>query len=259
MKRIGLMLKPGTTLAVFASVMSFGIVLAGHAQAGISERQQPHSFTKEIRKTVSLNYLLYLPKEYEQDKGKKWPLILFLHGSGERGSDIEKVKSYGPPGLVSEGKDMPFIIVSPQAPERTSWDPDALTALLDEVEKQYAVDTDRIYVTGVSMGGSGTWRLAAAHPERFAAIAPICGTGDPSAAPRLAHLPVWVFHGAKDDQVPLQASQEMVDALKEAGNEARFTVYPEAGHDSWTQTYNNSAIFDWLLAQRRSAKTASGH
>jgi predicted peptidase len=233
------------------------VIAAGSAQAGTSGGQEPHSFSKEIRKTVSLNYLLYLPKEYGQDKGRKWPVILFLHGSGERGTDLDKVKSYGPPKLVSDGKDMPFIVVSPQAPERTSWDPDALLALLDEIGDHYAVDPDRVYLTGVSMGGSGTWRLASAHPERFAAIAPICGTGDPSAAPRLANIPTWVFHGAKDDLVPLQASQEMVDALKEAGNDARFTVYPDAGHDSWTQTYNNPAVFEWFLSQRRSSTTVS--
>jgi len=224
---------------------------AGPAQAATSGRLEPQSLTKEIRKTVTINYLLYLPRAYGEDKDRRWPVILFLHGAGERGSDLERVKAYGPPRLVAEGKEMPFIIVSPQIPERSTWDPDALDALLDDVVKRYAVDEDRVYLTGVSMGGAGTWRLAAAHPERFAAIAPICGWGDPRMAGRMARIAVWVFHGAKDDQVPLQASQEMVEALKEAGNAPRFTVYPDAGHDSWTATYDNPAVFEWFLGQKR--------
>ena len=221
------------------------------ASAVTSDRQEARSFTTEIRRTVTLNYLLYLPKEYGEDKSKRWPLILFLHGAGERGSDLNKVKALGPPKLVAEGKEMPFIIVSPQVPERSTWDSEALDALLGEIISQYAVDEDRVYLSGVSMGGAGTWRLASAHPERFAAIAPICGWGDPGMARRIGNIPTWVFHGARDDIVPLQASQEMVDALKQVGNEARLTIYPDAGHDSWTETYNDPAIFDWFLRHQR--------
>jgi predicted peptidase len=200
---------------------------------------------------VTLNYLIYLPKEYGEDKSKRWPLILFLHGAGERGSDLNKVKSLGPPKLVAEGKEMPFIIVSPQVPERSTWDPDAHDALLGGVVGQYAVDEDRVYLTGVSMGGAGTWRLASAHPEPFAALAPICGWGDPAMAWRIGSIPTRVFHGATDDIVLLHASQEMVDALKQVGNEARLTIYPDAGHDSWTETYNNPALFDRFLSHKR--------
>jgi len=209
--------------------------------------------TKEIRKTVTVNYLLYLPKGYRDDPQQRWPLILFLHGAGERGTDLNKVKTNGPPKLVAEGRELPFVIVSPQAPERSHWDVDALDALLGEILRQYAIDEDRIYLTGVSMGGSGTWRLASAHPERFAAIAPICGWGNPGMARSLATIPTWIFHGAKDDQVPVQASEEMADALKEVGNEPRLTIYPEAGHDSWTPTYDNPELFAWFLSHSRSA------
>ncbi len=254
--------KPGSKFSLFLAgalgmTLSGAAILPPNAHAMALASQEHRSFTKEIRKTVSLSYLLYLPKGYGTNKTKRWPLILFLHGSGERGDDLDKVMTNGPPRLVSEGKVMPFIIVSPQAPEHSSWDPDALNALLDEVEHQYAVDQDRVYLTGLSMGGSATWRLAAAHPERFAAIAPICGVGDPGMAPRLAHLPTWVFHGAKDDVVPLRESQEMVDALKSVGNEARLTIYPDAGHDSWTPTYDNPALFEWFLSHKRGLKSAS--
>jgi predicted peptidase len=248
-------LKTSLNAALALGLTLAGASLLGDAAYATAAKQEPQSLTREIRKTVTMNYLLYLPKEYETDQGKRWPLILFLHGAGERGTDLNKVKAYGPPKLVSEGREMPFIIVSPQVPERTNWDPDALDALLDDVIKRYAVDEDRVYLTGVSMGGAGTWRLASAHPERFAAIAPICGWGDPGMAGRIGSIPTWVFHGAKDDIVPLRASQEMVDALKQAGNEPNFTIYPETGHDSWTETYNNPAVFEWFLShKRRSAK-----
>jgi predicted peptidase len=114
------------------------------------------------------------------------------------------------------------------------------------------VDPDRVYLTGLSMGGYGTWSLAAAHPERFAAIVPICGGGNPADAAKLASLPVWVFHGAKDPTVPLERSKEMVEAIKSAGGNPRFTIYPEAGHDSWTETYNNPELYQWLLEQKKS-------
>jgi predicted peptidase len=196
-------------------------------------------------------YLLSLPREYGEDKDQRWPLILYLHGSGERGSDLNKLKANGPPKLVSEGQEMPFIVVSPQCPARSTWDPKALVELLDQIVRKYAVDADRIYLTGISMGGAGTWSLALAHPERFAAIAPICGWGDPAKAHRLESMRVWVFHGAKDSVVPLQSSQEMVDALEQVGNTARFTIYPDAGHDAWTVTYNNPAVFEWFLSHKR--------
>ncbi|HEX5444020.1 MAG TPA: prolyl oligopeptidase family serine peptidase, partial [Pirellulales bacterium] len=184
---------------------------------------------------------------------KKWPLILFLHGSGESGDDLNKVKIHGPPKIVETKHDFPFIVVSPQS-SRRGWNVDALKGLLDEVLADYRVDRNRVYLTGLSMGGFGTWSLAAAYPDTFAAIAPICGGGNPSEAKRLKDLPIWVFHGAKDPAVPLQRSQDMVDALKAAGADEKnlkFTVYPDAGHDSWTETYNNPELYKWLLSHQR--------
>jgi predicted peptidase len=240
-----------SNLTLFLALVFASASLLGDAAYATSGSQEPQSLTKEIRKTVTINYLLYLPRDYEKDKGKRWPLILFLHGAGERGTDLNKVKAYGPPKLVSEGREMPFIIVSPQVPERANWDPDALDALLDDIVERHAVDEDRLYLTGVSMGGAATWRLASARPERFAAMAPICGWGDPAMARRIGSIPTWVFHGANDDIVPLRASQEMVEALKQAGHEPKFTIYPETGHDSWTQAYNDPALFEWFLSHKR--------
>jgi predicted peptidase len=198
---------------------------------------------------VEMDYLLALPKGY--DKQDAWPLVLFLHGAGERGDNLELVKKHGPPKLIGDGKEFPFIVVSPQCPKDVWWEPIELTALLDQVIKTHKVDEDRIYVTGLSMGGFGTWRLAALTPNRFAAIAPICGGGEEYWARRFSHVPTWAFHGAKDKGVPVERSQKMIDAMKEEGGEPKLTVYPEAEHDSWTETYNNPMFYEWLLAQKR--------
>jgi predicted peptidase len=220
-------------------------------EAPMPGKQVPRKLDKVITKHVKLKYLLYLPEGYgKAESAKPWPLVLFLHGAGESGTDLNKVKIHGPPKLVAKGKPFPFILVSPQSPQ-FGWDTDALKALLDEVRAKYRVDPDRVYVTGLSMGGFGTWALAAAYPKEVAAVVPVCGGGERLWAWKLKGVPAWVFHGAKDPVVELQYSQEMVDALKKAGGTVRFTVYPEAGHDSWTETYNNPAVYEWLLQQRR--------
>lgn len=227
------------------TLLCFMISLSIKAQ---TEKQTAHNFQKEVKITLTANYLLYLPKDYDKSD-KSFPLVLFLHGAGERGTDIEKVKVHGLPRLVNEGKDFPFIVVSPQCPDLMLWNTDVLSSLLDEIEANYRVDKNRIYVTGLSMGGYGTWSLALAQPERFAAIAPVCGWADTSKANTIAHLPIWVFHGAKDNVVPVKTSEDMVSALKNYGSEVKFTVYPEANHDSWTETYNNDELYKWFLQQ----------
>ncbi|MCD6304571.1 MAG: prolyl oligopeptidase family serine peptidase [Planctomycetes bacterium] len=203
-------------------------------------------------KTVRLRYLLYLPPGYDKAPKKRWPLMLFLHGAGERGSDLRLLLRHGPPKLIERGKDFPFIVVSPQCPRGRWWDVDALAALLAEAVGNYRVDTGRIYVTGLSMGGFGTWALAARLPKLLAAIVPICGGGDPRWAERIKDIPTWVFHGAKDPIVPVARARQMVDALKRAGaKEVHLTIYPEARHDSWTKTYDDPRLYAWLLKHRR--------
>ena len=203
----------------------------------------------DVQIHVQMDYLIYLPQDY--DKQEKLPLLLFLHGSGERGNDLQKVKVHGPPKLIAAGKEFPFIVVSPQCREDMWWEPIELMALLDEIESKYKVDTDRIYVTGLSMGGFGAWRLVAYVPDRFAAIAPICGGGEIYWGKSIARLPVWAFHGEKDDVVPVERSQAMVDAMKKEGGNPKLTIYPNADHDSWTETYDNPELYEWLLAQKR--------
>ena len=213
--------------------------------------QSAQAMKKQITKTVACRYLLYLPKGYGKTR-KRWPLILFLHGAGERGDDLELVKKHGPP-KVAEKKRLPFIVVSPQCPAGRWWTncSDMLTALLDEVAAKYAVDEGRIYLTGLSMGGYGTWSLAVEHPERFAAIAPICGGGNHHVVGVLKKVPAWVFHGEKDTVVPIVESERMVAALKACGGNVKFTAYPEAAHDSWTKTYNSARLYEWFLKHRR--------
>ncbi len=196
-----------------------------------------------------LPHLLFLPKDYEADAARQWPLILFLHGAGERGSDLNKVRRHGLPTVTDRQPDFPFIVISPQCPAGTYWPylVDDLNDLLDRTLKQYRVDPQRIYLTGMSMGGYGTFYLSMAYPERFAALAPICGGGDPSRASRIKHLPIWVFHGARDNIVPIEESEIMVSALRKTGANVQFTVYPNANHDSWTETYNNPELYDWFL------------
>jgi predicted peptidase len=248
---IQLLFIAATMAAATAAVSSAVTADESVAEEKGPDLQKSQHFEREITITVKLDYLLYLPAGYDNDK-KDWPLLVFLHGSGERGDDLEKVKVHGPPKLIAEGKPLPFIVVSPQAPRRR-WDPATLNAFLDDLIAKYRVDKDRIYLTGLSMGGAGTWALAGAYPERFAAIVPICGGGDPADAPKLKDIPVWVFHGAKDEAVPVSRSEEMVKALREAGaTTVEFTVYPDAEHDSWTETYVNPKLYEWLLQQRRS-------
>ena len=174
---------------------------------------------------------------------------MFLHGAGERGNNLEDLKKQGLPKMIAKGKSFDFIIVSPQCPKDLWWpeQTDVLIALLDEIEAKYHVDTDRVYLTGLSMGGFGTWTLAAEYPNRFAAIAPICGGSERISGSRLKKVPVWAFHGAKDNTVPLVRSQEMVDAVKRAGGDAKLTIYPDAEHDSWTEAYNIAGTLPVVL------------
>jgi len=230
---------------LFVSVILLAYSLTINSQTLEKQLQTGKKFKKTVKKEVLFNYLLYLPENYSK-KGEPLPLILFLHGSGERGSDLAKVKVHGPP-KVAEAMKLPFIVVSPQCPEEVWWDVEGLKYLLDDIIKKYNVDKTRIYLTGLSMGGYGTWEMAWKYPEYFAAVAPVCGGGNKHRVCGMKDVPVWAFHGAKDDVVPLEVGKEMVEALRECGGDVEFTVYPEANHDSWTETYNSQELYDWFL------------
>lgn len=220
------------------------------AEAGELETQR---FDAEVKLRVGYDYLLAFPDDYEADESRKWPLIVFLHGSGERGDDVQKVKVHGPLKRLEEGQRIDAIIAAPQAKPGSIWDPHAVKALTDELAKTHRVDNNRIYLTGLSMGGFGTWDTALEYPETYAAIAPICGGAGVRfiMAERLQSLPIWIFHGDADTAVPVEHSLKMEKALKKVGNEVKLTIYEGVGHDSWTRTYENPAFWEWLFAQKR--------
>lgn len=213
--------------------------------------QTEQQFTGKVTRDVKLGYQLYIPDNYLATDPSPWPLVLFLHGSGERGTDLSKVAVHGPARLAKEGKSFPFILVSPQCPDGQWWSAEDLMALLNDIQSKYRVDQNRIYITGLSMGGYGTWDLISKYPGVFAAAVPVCGGGDPRMVRFAVKTPVWAFHGEKDNVVNPQESKDLVDALQKAGGTAKLTLYPEAGHDSWTETYNNNEVYDWLLKQKK--------
>lgn len=198
-------------------------------------------------------YQLHLPQGYSPI-GTRWPLMIFLHGSGERGSDIERVKVHGPPKVADRDPNFPFVLVSPLLPAEQDWDGAKLNALLAASLKSLRVDPTRVYLTGLSRGGHATWRWAAAEPWRFAAIAPVAGRGDPATACTLARLPVWAFHGDRDDVVIPEGSFVMARAIRACGGQPRLTIYPDLGHNSWDPAYDEPALYLWLLSHRTPTK-----
>jgi predicted peptidase len=244
--------KPARRLSGLLSILGASLAascgtLEPTSAAGLSARR----FEGTVSYRVAYRYLLYLPEGYVRDPASRWPLLLFLHGSGERGDDLALVKRHGPPKLLASGGALPFVVVVPQCPEGERWRADALAALLDDVTRRLRIDAERVYVTGLSMGGRGTWDLAMSYPGRFAAIAPVCGGALPDRACNLKGVPIRAFHGAKDDVVPLSESQTVVEAVRKCGGSAELVVFPEAGHDSWTAAYSDPSLWDWLLSRRR--------
>jgi predicted peptidase len=225
-----------------------------HPTAAPDRQSAEHA---RVTATYEYDYLRYLPKDYRSGSANRWPLLIFLHGASERGGPLDNVKRTGLPRLIEEGADYPFIIISPHCPPDEWWNLAAVEELIGQVAREYRVDPGRIYLTGLSMGGFGVWALAERHPERYAAVIPICGGGELTRPAALRDLPIWAFHGAEDLTVPPAASQKLVDAVNAAGGRARLTLYPGIGHDSWSATYANPEIYEWLLAQhRRSAKVS---
>ncbi len=218
-----------------------------------------------------LAYLLFLPGEGAKKPEGGWPLVLFLHGAGERGDDLERVKVHGPPKLVASNKALAgSVVIAPQCPTNQWWQAGTLKALVEEVLAAHPdINRKRLYVTGLSMGGYGTWNLISEYPDFFAAAAPVCGGGNPNlldlnkdrklpfsyTPEKLAQareLPVWAFHGDADPVVPAALSKELVAVLEKAGSKkVKLTLYPGIGHDSWSKTYADPEFYKWLMAQRR--------
>jgi predicted peptidase len=214
----------------------------------LQAEQHSAEFAGTVTSHVQMRYLLFTPKAYENSGDKKW--IVYLHGGSRRGKYVEQLREpgFGLPAIVDRSESFPFVVVSPQCPEGEYWtDTEAVIALLDEVMSKYAIDASRVYLTGHSMGGFGTWYLAYKHPEKFAAIAPMSASLVTTAwASRLKMMPIWAFHGEKDNLVPVSDTQDLIDRLRALGNEVRFTVLPNRDHYI-LDTYDNQELYSWFL------------
>jgi predicted peptidase len=219
----------------------------------------------ESRMPVRLPYRVYLPDDYDAAPGgRAHPLIVFLHGGAARGGAIARVAITGLPAKLERGDGLPFVVVAPLCPRNLDWSMilPALDAFIVKVTTTLRIDPNRVYLTGLSMGGFGVWALATEYPNHFAAAAPICGGGRrlldfPERLKRIVHLPVWNFHGDQDEEIPVQESTRLVGALREYGGNVRSTVYTGVGHDSWTQTYDNPELYDWFRQHVRSKPEAN--
>jgi predicted peptidase len=202
----------------------------------------------ELLRTQKINYLLYTPTGNQAP----YPLVVFLHGGGEGGDDIELVKKHGLPKLIAQGRDFPFYVFAPQNPHINGlWDDRMVNELVDELVRTLPIDTTRIYLAGLSRGGYGVWQLAINNPHKYAAMISICAANIPvNYIKNVSSLPVWFFHGEKDVVIPVQQTIEAYEIMKALKPETRLTIYPEANHDSWTQTFENDEVYHWLLLQR---------
>ncbi len=244
---------------LLASLATLAIASGSIAQRNISDQLQAKIWKSE---TGELPYREFSPK-----KGKeRYSLVLFLHGAGERGKDNRRQLAHGVPDFVSDSnqKERPCFLLAPQCPRGVWWADDKVYPLVLQLLKAKIddprVDPDRVYITGLSMGGYGTWHAIARDTELFAAAVPICGGGTTETAKllgnsRLARLPVWVFHGTADPTVKIQKSKIMIAALAKAGNTPKFTSYEGVGHNSWSRAYSDRQMHEWMFAQRRSAAT----
>lgn len=222
-------------IALLGSLVSF-------AQTEVTGKIQTKIVTQK-----ELSYALHIPSSTKEKK----PLILFLHGSGEKGNDIEKVKVHGPFKYLKT-HDLDAYVLAPQCPENEYWDSEVLYRLILKIQKEYNIDSNRIYLTGLSMGGWGAWNLAFEHPETFAALVPIAGFVD--RVPmiencKITTIPIRIFHGLLDDVVDVNYSITIYKKLKACDADIKLTIFDDANHDSWTRVYDNKEIYDWMFQQ----------
>ncbi|WP_026690546.1 prolyl oligopeptidase family serine peptidase [Alteribacter aurantiacus] len=231
--------------------------------------QKPKTY---YRNGKTIHYLLHLPENIKGVNNEKWPMILFLHGAGERGDDLNTIKVHGIPKIIEANREFPFIVVSPQCPLGDYWTSNVsiLDSLMDSLVKELPVDKNRLYLTGMSMGGIGGWHLLMRNPDRFSAFVPVCGgfsipdmrrkrVLEPDSAeelfrklPKVLRIPIWAFHGENDDIVPPVETRRIIETLQHEGGNAKLTVYKGVGHDAWTETYKKEELYKWLTKQTKS-------
>ncbi len=199
-----------------------------------------------------LKYYLYYPEGYDSDATEEFGILLFLHGGGESGGTLDELTQSGPPKMLVEGKQFPFLVLAPQNPHKKKWwNTEALIQLLDKVVEENRVDPKRIYLSGLSRGGNAAWSLAVQHPEKFAAMAVVCGMAPlPYAHWINKEMPIWVFHGDQDEVIPVSESDNMVKKLKSMGYKVKYTRYKGVGHNSWGKAYTTDGLYTWLSEQK---------
>jgi len=233
------------------------LFLSCNSEDSVTQKDNQKGFQVEIRDSEGYNFLFFLPQNESESINGKLPAILFLHGIGERGNDLQILKREGLPKILDGDKNFPFIVISPQCPLSTEWyytnedNIRSINIMLDDAIKRFPIDTTRIYITGLSMGGIGTWYFAINSPNRFAAMAPVAFRGDGWSPCPAIGIPAWGFHGALDNVIPLSSAQNIVDAFEACGGNITFTVYNDASHDCWTRTYNNSQLYSWFLNYKK--------
>ncbi len=199
----------------------------------------------------TLKYYLYFPEDYKQETEKEFALLLFLHGGGEAGGTLENLQTGGPPKMILEGKQFPFLILAPQHPhKRLFWNTRAVMQLLEHVLKEHRIDRNRLYLTGLSRGGTAVWEMAVQYPDRFAAVAVVCGMAPlPYASWIDKEMPIWVFHGEDDRVIEISESETMVKKLRQMGYDVNYTKYPGLGHNVWDRVYQTDSLYTWLSRQ----------
>lgn len=236
------------------------LTLAGigpfQAKEAWADPKNEHGFLDRVYKDADgkeAKYAVFIPHDYKGDK--PYPLIVLLHGGGESGTDGKlPIRAYLGPAIKKQQETFPFIVVWPQS-QKGTWKADSedgkrALAILTQVQKDFDVDPKRLIVAGGSMGGSGTWSFALHHPDKWAAIVPICGIGDPKQADKIKRIPCWCFHGALDKSVNVEHSRKMIEALKAAGGSPKYTEYPDGGHGIGNLVWGTKDLLDWLLKQR---------
>lgn len=243
------------TQTLFA--LSFGLILLSCVVAQSAEPAAGKQVEQTFKTTdgADVGYLLYLPENYAPSTAL--PVMLFLHGRGESDGPLSVVAKWGPPLSIARGDKLPYILISPQCPKEDNWSSPTqqtrITELLEAVINKFGGNKDRVYLTGLSMGGSGSWRMAADHPERFAAVVPICGRGQIADAGKLKSLPIWVFCGDQDGV--FKDNEQLVKSILEAGSQSiRFTSLENVGHNSWSAAYASPDLYQWLDRQSRGKK-----